>query len=307
MTEDISRPNSLFGSLKQLFRRKSGETVRETIEDLIEESNGDENFSEHEQLLLSNILDLKDTKCGHAMVPRADIIAFHKDGTVGELAELMLSKGHSRIPVYGDSLDDILGVIHVIDLLKPLAEGKPDTKVYTLLQREVKFVSPSMRVLDLLRDMQLNKIHMAVVVDEYGGVDGLVTIEDLLEEIVGDIEDEYDMEEDPVIVLQEEGLILADARAELDEIKEVTGLDLYEGLEEDELEVDTLGGLVFHLAQRIPNRGEIIEGRNGINFRILDVDPRRIKKVMISLPCSKKCPIENPKTDNTEQKADADK
>ena len=270
MTEDISRHNSLFGSLKQLFRRKSGETVRETIEDLIEESNGDENFSEHEQLLLSNILDLKDTKCGHAMVPRADIIAFHKDGTVGELAELMLSKGHSRIPVYGDSLDDILGVIHVIDLLKPLAEGKPDTKVYTLLQREVKFVSPSMRVLDLLHDMQLNKIHMAVVVDEYGGVDGLVTIEDLLEEIVGDIEDEYDMEE-------------------------------------DELEVDTLGGLVFHLAQRIPNRGEIIEGRNGINFRILDVDPRRIKKVMISLPCSKKCPVENPKTDNTEQKADADK
>ena len=100
---------------------------------------------------------------------------------------------------------------------------------------------------------------------------------------------------------------MADARAELDEIKEVTGLDLYEGLEEDELEVDTLGGLVFHLAQRIPNRGEIIEGRNGINFRILDVDPRRIKKVMISLPCSKKCPIENPKTDNTDQKADADK
>ena len=140
MTEDISRPNSLFGSLKQLFRRKSGETVRETIEDLIEESNGDENFSEHEQLLLSNILDLKDTKCGHAMVPRADIIAFHKDGTVGELAELMLSKGHSRIPVYGDSLDDILGVIHVIDLLKPLAEGKPDTKVidYALDGLDVK-------------------------------------------------------------------------------------------------------------------------------------------------------------------------
>ena len=307
MTDETRHSNPLLQSLKSLFGRKSCETVRETIEDLIEESDGNDNFSEHEQLLLSNILDLKDTKCGHAMVPRADIIAFHQDGTVGELAELMLAKGHSRIPVYGDSLDDILGVVHVIDLLKPLLEGKQDTKVHTLLCREVKFVSPSMRVLDLLHEMQLNKIHMAIVVDEYGGVDGLITIEDLLEEIVGDIEDEYDFEEEPVILLQEEGVILADARAELDEIHEVAGIDLYEGLEEDELEVDTLGGLVFHLAQRIPNRGEIIEGRNGIKFRILDLDPRRIKKVMISLPCDKKCPLETPETDTEPKDKNADK
>ena len=289
MTDD-KHINPLMQSLKNLFRRRSCETVRETIEDLIEESEGEDNFSEHEQLLLTNILDLKGKKCGHAMVPRAEIIAFHKDGTVGELAELMSSKGHSRIPVYSDSIDDIIGVIHVIDLLKPLLEGKKDIPVSTLLQREVKFVSPSMCVLDLLHDMQLNKIHLAVVLDEYGGVEGLVTIEDLLEEIVGDIEDEYDFEEEPVILLQEEGLILADARAELDEIQEVTGLDLYEGIDDDDLQVDTLGGLVFHLAQRIPNRGDIIDGHNGIKFRIIDVDPRRIKKVMISLPCEKKCP-----------------
>ena len=296
MADENQHSNPLMQSLKNLFRRKSCETVRETIEDLIEESEGSDNFSEHEQLLLGNILDLKDTKCGHAMVPRADIVAFHQDGTVGELAELMMSKGHSRIPIYGDSQDDILGVVHVIDLLKPLLEGKQDTQVRTLLCREVKFVSPTIRVLDLLRDMQMNKIHLAVVIDEYGGVDGLITIEDLLEEIVGDIEDEYDFEEEPVILLQEEGVILADARAELDEIREVAGIDLYEGLEENELEVDTLGGLVFHLAQRIPSRGEIIEGRKGIKFRILDVDPRRIKKVMISLPCSQKCPLNNTET-----------
>ena len=153
------------------------------------------------------------------MIPRANIIAFHKDGTVEELAELMVTKGHSRIPIYGDSLDDILGIIHIIDLAKSLIKGNKKTKVGDIVSREVKFVSPSMRVLDLLRDMQANKIHMAMVIDEYGGVDGLVTIEDLLEEIVGDIEDEYDFEEQHVIMLQDEGIIIADARAELEELK----------------------------------------------------------------------------------------
>lgn len=284
MTEENRHSNPFFQSLKNMFGCKPCETVRETIEDLIEESNGADQFSEHEQLLLNNILCLKDKKCGHAMVPRADIISFSKDGKAGDLAELMVSKGHSRIPIYGESLDDIIGIIHVIDLVKSLLAGQKDIPVGELVNREVKFVSPSMRVLDLLHDMQLNKIHMAIVIDEYGGVDGLVTIEDLLEEIVGDIEDEYDFEEDPVIMLQNEGLIIADARAELEEIKEKTGLDLYPALGEDDLEVDTLGGLVFHLAQRIPSRGEIIDGSDGIKFRILEVDPRRIKKIMISLP-----------------------
>ena len=219
------------------------------------------------------------------MVPRANIIAFHKSGTVGELAELMVTRGHSRIPIYGESLDDIIGVVHVIDLVKCLLQGQKDIKVEKIVSREVKFVSPSMRVLDLLSDMQLNKIHMAMVIDEYGGIDGLITIEDLLEEIVGDIEDEYDFEEHPSILNQEKGMIIADARAELDEIKEAGGIDLYEGIEEsDEADIDTLGGLVFHIAQRIPSRGEVIDGYNGVKFRILDVDPRRIKKVMILIP-----------------------
>lgn len=164
------------------------------------------------------------------------------------------------------------------------AQRRRRRKVEDVVNREVKFVSPSMRVLDLLRDMQANKIHMAMVIDEYGGIDGLVTIEDLLEEIVGDIEDEYDFEEQHVIMLQDEGLIIADARAELEEIKEAAHLDLCKNLDCDELEIDTLGGYVFHIAQRIPARGEVIDGPDGIKFRILEVDPRRIKKVMIVIP-----------------------
>ena len=291
MTEE-NHKESVWRWLKNFWGCKQQETVRETIEDLIEEasSEGDCPFSEHEQLLLNNILYLKDKKCCHAMVPRANIIAFPKSGTVKELAELMVTRGHSRIPIYGDSLDDILGIIHIIDLAKCLLKNEDNLKVEELIKveemvnREVKFVSPSMRVLDLLRDMQANKIHMAMVVDEYGGIDGLVTIEDLLEEIVGDIEDEYDFEEQPVILLQDEGLIIADARAELDEIKEVTHLDLCKNLDCDTLEIDTLGGYVFHIAQRIPSRGEVIDGPDGIKFRILEVDPRRIKKVMIVIP-----------------------
>ena len=187
MTEE-NHKESIWRRFKSLFGGKQQETVRETIEDLIEEANseGDCPFSEHEQLLLNNILYLKDKKCCHAMIPRANIIAFHKDGTVRELAELMVTRGHSRIPIYGDSLDDILGIIHIIDLAKCLLKGEGDVKVEDVVNREVKFVSPSMRVLDLLRDMQANKIHMAMVIDEYGGVNGIVTVTDLVEKLVGD-------------------------------------------------------------------------------------------------------------------------
>ncbi len=286
MTEDAHSPiKQIF---KSLFTRKSNETVRETIEELLEENrtDGEEDFSEHEQQLLSNVLYLKDKKCCHVMVPRAEIIAFHQNGSVSDLAKLMVEKGHSRIPIYGDSLDDIVGILHIIDLAIGLIKNEDDQPVSELISsinKSVKFVSPSMGVLDLLREMQADKVHMAIVIDEYGGVDGLVTIEDLLEEIVGNIEDEYDFEEQHVISPQE-GVIVADARAELDEIESATGIDLSEYIADKETVINTLGGLVFHLAQRIPNKGEVIDGANGIKFRILDVDPRRIKKIMIILP-----------------------
>lgn len=290
MSDDTTSANNLCSFVKGFFSRNKPETVRETIEDLIEEANinGENQFSEHEQLLLNNILCLRDKKCGSAMIPRADIIGFSKDGTVGDLAELMVTKGHSRIPIFGESLDDVVGIVHVIDLVKCLLKGQKNIKVSEVVSSNVKFVSPSMRVLDLLRDMQLNKTHMAMVVDEYGGIDGLVTIEDLLEEIVGDIEDEYDFEEQPLIALQDNGLIIADAKAELSEIEDAAKINLSSHLEDEELDIDTLGGLVFHIAQRIPTRGEVIDGPDGIQFRILDVDPRRIKKVMIVLPAHAK-------------------
>ena len=284
MPDDI-RSNNLFCHLKSIFRHEK-EDVRETLEDLIEEagSQGDEAISEHEQLILNNVLDLKDKKCCFAMVPRSEIIAFHKDGTIGELAELMLNKGHSRIPIYGDSLDDIVGIVHIIDLAKSLLKGDKNIPVKDILCRDVHFISPDIEILDLLKDMQSNKIHMSIVIDEYGGVDGLVTIEDLLEEIVGNIEDEYDHEEQHTIKPQDNGYI-ADARAELEEIKAITGIDLTsEEDEEEEMPVDTLGGYVVQLAQRIPGKNEVITNADGIKFQIIEADPRRIKKLLIIKP-----------------------
>lgn len=274
---------NLWSRLKNLFHRRPAETVRETIEDLIEEAGaeGGCQLTEHEQLLLNNVLYLKDKKCCHTMIPRSEIVAFHKDGTVRELADLMISKGHSRVPVYGDSLDDIIGIVHILDVAQCLIKNEGSCKVDEMLTREVKFVSPTVRVADLLREMQSSKVHMAVVVDEYGGVDGLITIEDLLEEIVGDIEDEYDFDEQHVIMFQDDSLVIADARSGLDEIKAATGLDLSGRFTDENQEIDTLGGYVFNLAQRIPARGETIDGPEGVRFRILDVDPRRIKKIMI--------------------------
>lgn len=284
MPDDI-HPHKLFCSLKNIFKHRDKEDVRETLEDLIEEAGtqGEEAISEHEQLLLNNVLDLKDKKCCHAMVPRSDIIAFHKDGTVGDLAELMLAKGHSRIPIYGDSLDDIVGIVHIIDLAKSLLKGNRETPVKDILCREVHFIAPDIEILDLLKDMQSNKIHMSIVIDEYGCVDGLVTIEDLLEEIVGNIEDEYDYEEKHSIKPQGNGY-LADARAELSEIKTTTGIDLITEDDVEETPIDTLGGYVFQLAQKIPGKGEVITNADGIQFKIIDVDPIRIKKILITKP-----------------------
>ena len=268
----------------RLFRRKQNETVRETIEDLIEEAaeNGEDDFSKHEQLLLNNVLDLKDRKCGNAMIPRADIVAFPKDGKVMDLAELMIEKGHSRIPIYGESLDDIVGIVHVIDLVRGVLQNKKDLEIADILSRKIKFVSPEKRVLDLLKEMQQEKIHMAVVVDEYGGIEGLVTIEDLLEEIVGDIEDEYDHEEDPVISPQQNGTILVDGMAELEEIKENCGIDLTTGLsEEDAADIDTVNSLILHLIQRVPEKGEVVSVAEGIKFRILESDFTQVQKAII--------------------------
>ncbi len=282
---DDNQSHSLLNFVKNIFAPKE-EDVRETIEDMIEEAvddTGNDEFSEHEQQLLSNVLGIKDKKVCRVMIPRADIIAFQKDGTVEDLAKLMVEKGHSRIPIYGESLDDVTGFLHIIDLATCLLRGQDKMSVASIEANHIKLASPEVSVLDLLKEMQQSKTHMAVVVDDYGGVCGLVTIEDLLEEIVGDIEDEYDLEENHIITLQGQGAFIADAKAYLDEVREVTGLAFGEENEEEN-EVDTIGGYVFELAQRIPNKGEIIEGHEGVKFKIIDVNPSRIKKIMIILP-----------------------
>ena len=276
MPDDIHP--KLFCHLKNIFRHKDKEDVRETIEDLIEEAGpeGDEAISEHEQLILNNVLDLKDKKCCFAMVPRSDIIAFHKDGTIGDLANLMLAKGHSRIPIYGDSLDDIVGIVHIIDLAKSLLKGNINTPVKDILCRDVHFISPDIEILDLLKDMQSNKIHMSIVIDEYGGVDGLVTIEDLLEEIVGEIVDEYDHEEEEAITQVDEYTYNVDARQSMPDLEGKINCKF------DDEDAETVGGFVMEKLGRIPVQGESFEIPQG-TFKITETKGNRILKVQIIL------------------------
>lgn len=285
MSEDISKHNGIISGIRRVLRIRPKDNVREVIEDILEDEDSNNiEITEHEKLLLNNVLYLRDKKCQQVMTPRANIISFQQDGSIEDLADLMISKGHSRIPIYGKDTDDIVGIIHIIDLAKSLIDGDKVSPVKSIIKNGVKFVSPSMRVPDLLSEMQKEKIHMAIVIDEYGGVDGIVTIEDLLEEIVGDIVDEYDFDEQLITIQKENNKIVADAKATLEEVQEVTDVNICDKVKCDDLEIGTIGGLVSHYAQKVPNVGEIIKGDNDVEFRILDVDSRKVKKVMIVLP-----------------------
>lgn len=224
------------------------------------------------------------------MVPRADIVAIDSAATLQDLSQALKEAGHSRLPVYKDTLDDPLGMVHIKDVLPYLmlnAKGRqnktyPNKKIIQYIRRPVLFVPPSMLAQDLLRRMQARRMHMAVVVDEYGGTDGLVTIEDLIEPIVGDIEDEHDESVPEVLeVILPTGKKCwdADARTSIDDFERVLGRDFATPDEEDG--VDTLGGLVFTLAGRVPERGEIIRHPDGVEFEVVDADPRRVKKLRI--------------------------
>lgn len=227
------------------------------------------------------------------MVPRANIVAVEKTATLKELSKAFRAAGHSRLPVFEDTLDNPVAMVHIKDLLPYLmldARGRtaktyPDRKVIRTIKRPVLFVPPSMLAQDLLRRMQARRIHMAIVVDEYGGTDGLVTIEDLIEPIVGDIEDEHDELDEAVSRVELEGGKVcwdADARMSIDDFEEAIGRD-FATIDEEE-EVDTLGGLVFTLAGRVPERGEIIVHPQGVEMEVLDADPRRVKRLRVTLP-----------------------
>jgi len=265
--------------LRGLFRgRGNGDgSVRDTLEEIIEGRDEAElPIDAHERLLITNVLHQRDMTAEDIMVPRPDIVALSDHATLKEIATLMAEKGHSRMPIYRESLDETLGMVHIKDVIPFLHVGEqPDL---SRLARPVLFVSPSMRVLDLLLEMRLKKTHMALVVDEYGGIDGLVTIEDLVEQIVGEIADEHDADIEPELAVSEDGSVIADARFDLDEFEERFGAVL---TEEEREEIDTLAGLVFRLAGRVPSRGELLVHDSGLEFEVLEADPRRIKRLRL--------------------------
>jgi hemolysin (HlyC) family protein len=292
----------------RIFRTLFGwkPSSREDLEDVLEAMPpGEAGFSPEESRMLKNILGLRGRRVADVMIPRADIIAVQQDIKLGELMRMFEGAGHSRLVVYNDTLDDPVGMVHIRDLIafmtaraavsaeknakrkRPLPAGL-DLKAINLamplsaakIVREILFVPPSSRLIDLLARMQATRIHLALVVDEYGGSDGLVSMEDIVEQIVGDIADEHDEAETPQVVRQPDGSFVADARARLEDVSATVGNDFDPG--EVAQEVDTLGGYLVARSGRLPVRGELISGPGLFEFEVLDADPRRIKRVRIT-------------------------
>jgi magnesium and cobalt transporter len=267
-------------TLLRLLRRPRGPRgSRETMDALIAAAalDGVTPITPQERFLIGNILKVHDRNAADVMVPRVDIVALDVEQPFAEVVKCMVEQGHSRVPVYRETLDDVIGFVHIKDVLGPVAERR-ETKLAPLL-RKVLFVAPSAPILDLLVQMRQARTHIAVVVDEFGGIDGLVTIEDLIEEIVGEIEDEHDVAGAPSLVERSDGSLIADARTPIELLEEHEGARLRP--DGDQEEVDTLGGLVSSLAGRVPKRGEIIAHPLGIEFEVLDADPRRIKRLRV--------------------------
>jgi CBS domain containing-hemolysin-like protein len=270
--------------------------LRELIEDALARSKSD-TLSGQERGMLRRILRFGKLTVEDVMVPRADIIAVEDAVTIDELMRVFRQAEHSRLPVYHETLDDPRGMIHIRDLMSWITtqaetggEAALDLKKVDLkraagtltITRELLYVPASMSVLDLLLKMQTTQLHLALVVDEYGGTDGLVSIEDLIEEVVGEIADEHDVEEKPLFRSDPRQGLVADARIPIDELEKHLGIVLVSD-EQDE-DIDTLGGLVFSIAGRIPARGERVHHPSGLEFEILEADRRRIKTLRIHMP-----------------------
>ncbi|MBI4366174.1 MAG: HlyC/CorC family transporter [Deltaproteobacteria bacterium] len=297
--------NWLVRTFRALFGWKAG-SIRADLKDVLDiMTPGESGFSPEEIRMLKNILGLRERRVGDVMVPRADIIAVQQDIQIGELVRVFEGAAHSRLVVYNDTLDDPIGMVHIRDLIgfmtaraavnpeknakrkKPLPAGL-DLKAIDLamplsaakIVREILFVPPSARAIDLLARMQTKQIHLSLVVDEYGGTDGIVSIEDIVEQIVGEIADEHDEDAAADVVRQPDGSYVADARAKLEDVVAIVGheFDLGDAAEE----VDTLGGYLVTRAGRLPLRGELIPGPGLFEFEVLDADPRRVKRVRIT-------------------------
>ena len=292
------------GILQKLRRRFSGTVnLRQSLETVIEshaQNTGGVTMADDARSMLGNLLGFSKLRVDDLMVPRADITALEETATMRDLLTLFNEAHHSRIPIYRETLDDVTGMIHVKDFLGWIAskgkvkkvKGKAQglalaseelsntLKAVTNLHRDVLYVPPSMPASDLLVKMKTSHIHLAVVVDEYGGTDGLLSFEDLVEAIVGDIADEHDDDEEgDLIRKQADSVYVADARISISTLDQMFNVDLLSEDQEDE--ADTLGGLVFEMQGRVPPRGEIIKHPSGLEFEIMETDPRRVKKVRI--------------------------
>jgi CBS domain containing-hemolysin-like protein len=272
--------------LRRLRRREKNEAVREAIEELIEETpESDTPISDDQRVLLANILKLRDKTVRDVMVPRVDIIGIAANTPLDEVVRLIQSEAHSRYPVYRESLDDVIGMVHIKDVLAYWGTSKK-FNLRDILRRVV-FVAPTLPVLDMLLDMRRQRTHMALVVDEFGGTDGLLTIEDLVEEIVGEIEDEHDVAQPPTLARRNDGTLDVNGRTPVEMLEQEIGPVLSE---DERREIDTVGGLIFSLLGRIPERGEVVRHPSGVEFEILDVDPRRIRRLRVRPPASPKSP-----------------
>jgi CBS domain containing-hemolysin-like protein len=318
---------SLLERLRGLLGLGAG-SVRDDIEDALEGADSNADFTPQERAILKNVLALHEVRVADVMVPRADILAVASDTPLSEVLALFRTAGHSRFPVFGETLDDPQGMIHIRDFvdflasepkfgLAPSNSPSPARERTTGVEigmnmplsaaailRPVLFAPPSMPALDLLVKMQASRTHMALVIDEYGGTDGLVSIEDVVEAIVGDIEDEHDEAERPQIASGGDGSFLVEARAPLDEVSQSVGFDF--GALADAENVDTIGGLITAIAGRVPGRGEIVAGPGEFEFEVLDADPRRVKRLKIHPRADAARQIAKPRGAKDEPPAPAD-
>ncbi|MDP3898951.1 MAG: hemolysin family protein [Mesorhizobium sp.] len=291
-----------FDGIVQFFRARNGTSLREDLADALSESASNaESFSPAERAMLNNILRLREVRVEDVMIPRTDIQAVDITTTLGELLELFEASGHSRMPIYSETLDDPRGMIHIRDAVghitrtarqkKTRGTRKASTELDLSqvdlkrpiselgITRSVLFVPPSMLASDLMARMQASRTQIALVIDEYGGTDGLVSLEDIVEMVVGDIEDEHDDDEEPMITETGEGVFVVDAKADIDEVAARIGSGFSSGEHGDY--VDTIGGMIFNTLGRIPARGEVVQAIPGFEFHVLDADPRRVKRVRI--------------------------
>jgi magnesium and cobalt transporter len=281
-----SRDSTLFDALadwlKTKFRRSEDVTLRDILQEVIEEhSDSEALLNPQERLMLMNLAKLRELSVADVMVPRADIIALDVATPFDEVVKLFGEAEHSRLPLYRKNLDGVIGMVHIKDVFKVQSDvihGMAPPKIEAL-RRDILFVPPSMPVVDLLIKMRATRVHMALVIDEYGGIDGLATIEDLVEQFVGDIEDEHDVIEPEPLRQVSEGVIDADARGSVEALDEMIGRKLL--LEERDEDIETIGGLVVAIAGRVPQRGEVISHPDGVEFEVIDADPRRLKKLKI--------------------------